>query len=235
MNNLKRISWLLNCQNRYGRVSSLIILLNICALTYWYRQALGGSLDQGDSIPWSSRRLARGDPSGDGDSNNLLTSSSTFVSEVTGKVDRLEVYRERKLLVRKTCEKYGLGNFTGHSVSNYKEMETNFPWPPEKSLMYQPTWHLLTAGFIRLHQVHGARSSFTWREKKFQPVDSTKPPSIFLSDLTELSLRQLWETPLCSPSLDTLSRDLCQPIGTSLNWPRNTPISTIITLLKFST
>ena len=61
-----------------------------------------------------------------------------------------EVYRERKLLVRKTCEKYGLGNFTGHSVSNYKEMETNFPWPPEKSLMYQPTWHLL---YCWLHKV----------------------------------------------------------------------------------
>ena len=56
---------------------------------YFFFQALGGSVDQGDSIPWSSRRLARGDPSGDGDSNNLLTSSSTFVSEVTGKVDRL--------------------------------------------------------------------------------------------------------------------------------------------------
>ena len=61
-----------------------------------------------------------------------------------------EVYRERKLLVRKTCEKYGLGNFTGQSVSNYKEMETNFPWPPEKSLMYQPTWHLL---YCWLHKV----------------------------------------------------------------------------------
>ena len=52
-------------------------------------QALGGTGDEGDSIPWSSRKLARGDPSGDGDSNNLMTSSSRLASEVIGKENRL--------------------------------------------------------------------------------------------------------------------------------------------------
>ena len=69
--------------------------------------------------------------------------------------ERLAVYRRRKARGSAACRKHGLGKFPGDPVRGspdplYKKMYQTFPWPPEKSLMYQEPWHLL---YCWIHKV----------------------------------------------------------------------------------
>ena len=77
-------------------------------------------------------------------------------------------------MIRRTCEKLRLGNFTSLSSdqvsSEYREAEERFPWPPEKSLMYQPSWNLL---YCWIHKV----ASSSWSEVFFYLKGKEVPPS----------------------------------------------------------
>ena len=89
-------------------------------------------------------------------------------------------------MIRRTCEKLGLGNSslasTDHISSQYKEAETNFPWPPEKSLMYQPSWNLL---YCWIHKV----ASSSWSEVFFYLKGKEVPPSRLHEATQYFSLR----------------------------------------------
>ena len=90
-------------------------------------------------------------------------------------------------MIRQTCHKYGLGNLTAASDkedtgSLYRTMETQFPWPPEKSLMLEPSWHLL---YCWIHKV----ASSSWSEVFFY-LKGKEVPSTRLHEATQyFSLR----------------------------------------------
>jgi len=89
---------------------------------------------------------------------------------------RLDLYKERKNLIQTTCTKYGLGklhqdlNLEISESSEYQKMERSFPWPPEKSLMYQDTWHLL---YCWIHKV----ASSSWSKVFFYLKGKEVPAS----------------------------------------------------------
>jgi len=122
------------------------------------------------------RRLARGEPSG-------WESTEQNQDGEENIINRLEIYRERKQNIRKICEKYGLGN-TRASIqikTKYKTMEDTFPWPTEKSLMLQPSWHLL---YCWIHKV----ASTSWSEVFFYlrvSIPFSVPPTNVSSVLGE--------------------------------------------------
>ena len=65
--------------------------------------------------------------------------------DAASREERLAVYRRRKARVSAACRRHGLGKFPGDPVQGepdqlYKKMYQTFPWPPEKSLMYQEPW-----------------------------------------------------------------------------------------------
>lgn len=135
--------------------------------------------DDGDVTRVYRRRLARGEPSGGG-----KTELSQVEEEAV--IMRLEIYRQRKQRVRKVCEKYGLGNTKASiQMSNdtkYKTMEDTFPWPPEKSLMLQPSWHLL---YCWIHKV----ASTSWSEVFFYLRGKEVPASRLHEATQYFSLR----------------------------------------------
>ena len=61
-------------------------------------------------------------------------------------------------------------------------MEDNFPWPPEKSLMLQPAWHLL---YCWIHKV----ASTSWSEVFFYLKGKEIPPSRLHEATQYFSLR----------------------------------------------
>ena len=96
-----------------------------------------------------------------------------------------EIYRDRKARIQQTCHRYGLGNFTSPSSqlgSDYRLMENQFPWPAEKSLMYQPRWNLLYCW------IHKAASS-SWSEVFFYLKGREVPPSRLHEATQYFSLR----------------------------------------------
>lgn len=92
---------------------------------------------------WRNRHLTRQEgSSGEERSRATERNQSTPASPL-----QLEIYRQRKLQIRSTCDKYGLSggsNATGAAGAGatYRDMQGSFPWPPEKSLMYQSNWRL---------------------------------------------------------------------------------------------
>jgi len=125
------------------------------------------------------RRLARGEPSG-------WESTEQNQDGEENIINRLEIYRERKQNIRKICEKYGLGNTRASiQISNetkYKTMEDTFPWPTEKSLMLQPSWHLL---YCWIHKV----ASTSWSEVFFYLRGKEVPASRLHEATQYFSLR----------------------------------------------
>lgn len=75
-------------------------------------------------------------------------------------------------MIKSTCKKYGLGKFhsEGSESSEYQRIEASFPWPPEKSLMYQDTWHLL---YCWIHKV----ASSSWSKVFFYLKGTDVPAS----------------------------------------------------------
>ena len=113
---------------------------------------------------------------------------------------RLDPYKERKRAIQNTGRKYGLGKFKSESLlhssnkptvylvpctlylvpctlhlvpctSKYQKMEMSFPWPPEKSLMYQDTWHLL---YCWIHKVASSSWSKVFFSLKGQEVPASR-------------------------------------------------------------
>jgi len=148
---------------------------------------------------WLNRRLAKGEPSGE-DSRTTQDILKLKVKEAKVKakgfnltIDKiakslpvydkisieskdisrsLELYKERKKMIKSTCKKYGLGKTHKNPIvdSEYRKMEANFPWPPEKSLMYQDTWHLL---YCWIHKV----ASSSWSKVFFHIKGMDVPAS----------------------------------------------------------
>ena len=56
-------------------------------------------------------------------------------------------------------------------TSKYQKMEMSFPWPPEKSLMYQDTWHLL---YCWIHKVASSSWSKVFFSLKGQEVPASR-------------------------------------------------------------
>jgi len=106
--------------------------------------------DDGDVTRVNRRRLARGEPSG-GENSEL-----SHVEEEESVIIRLEIYRQRKQRVRKT-------------------MEDTFPWPPEKSLMLQPSWHLLYCWIHKVASTSWSEVFFYLRGKRFPLADYMRP------------------------------------------------------------
>ena len=90
---------------------------------------------------WRNRHLTRQESStGEERARATERSKSAPASPL-----QLEIYKQRKLQIRSTCDKYGLtggSNATGAAGAAYRDMQGSFPWPTEKSLMYQSNWHL---------------------------------------------------------------------------------------------
>ena len=87
-------------------------------------------------------------------------------------------------MIKQTCQRYGLGNFTAASERgrDYRSMEDQFPWPVEKSLMYQSRWNLLYCW------IHKAASS-SWSEVFFT-LKGREVPASRLHEATQyFSLR----------------------------------------------
>ena len=88
-----------------------------------------------------------------------------------------ELYKERKLQISSTCRKYGLGKFPKDLESEedessaYQKMGDSFPWPPEKSLMYQEPWHLL---YCWIHKVASSSWSKVFFNLKGKEVPTTR-------------------------------------------------------------
>ena len=139
-----------------------------------------GGRGEAEEARWLHRRLAKGEPSGDegtkvqpsGDegteeredaTSRLIKISVTLPprgaavkeEDAAFREEMLAVYRRRKARVSAACRRHGLGKFPGDPVQGspdqlYKKMYQTFPWPPEKSLMYQEPWHLL---YCWIHKV----------------------------------------------------------------------------------
>ena len=138
-----------------------------------------GGQSEAEEARWLHRRLAKGEPSGDEGTKTLVGEEGTGEREdatsrlikisvtlpprgtvvkgedAASREDRLAVYRRRKARVSAACRRHGLGKFPGDPVQGepdqlYKKMYQTFPWPPEKSLMYQEPWHLL---YCWIHKV----------------------------------------------------------------------------------
>jgi len=151
-----------------------------------------------ESKKWTNRHLQKGEPSGEADRKDttieIVTESNEKDEKETvikisvtlasrGKrrnpiqANRLELYKARKLQISSTCRKYGLGMFPsrdldseGEETSVYKKMGDSYPWPPEKSLMYQEPWHLL---YCWIHKV----ASSSWSKVFFNLKGKEVPPS----------------------------------------------------------
>lgn len=89
---------------------------------------------------------------------------------------RLALYKERKVQISSTCRKYGLGKFPLQGDSEeedpdgYRAMGDSYPWPPEKSFMFQESWHLL---YCWIHKV----ASSSWSTVFFNLKGKDVPPS----------------------------------------------------------
>jgi len=98
------------------------------------------------------------------------------VSKIIKSENRIELYKDRKTQVSSTCRKYGLGKFPRDPESEdeesslYQKMGDTFPWPPEKSLMYQEPWHLL---YCWIHKV----ASSSWSKVFFNLKGKQVPTS----------------------------------------------------------
>ena len=146
---------------------------------------------EGEEAWWVNRRLARGEPSGEeateGEELEDNTIKAVKISvtlpskakwgerkEEPGKwEERMEVYRERKLQVSSVCREYGLGGFQEGEAGGsgeYRDMLRRFPWPPEKSLMYEAKWHLL---YCWIHKV----ASTSWSRVFLQLAGQQVPLS----------------------------------------------------------
>jgi len=116
---------------------------------------------------WLKRRLTKGEPSGEDAryAPHLNTTGSNQTSKEETLAGRLDIYKERKKTIQNTCKKYGLGKLKSYLSEpsddfKYQRMESRFPWPPEKSLMFQDSWHLL---YCWIHKV----ASSSWSKVFF--------------------------------------------------------------------
>eukprot|EP00092_Neocalanus_flemingeri_P001473 GFUD01001571.1.p1 GENE.GFUD01001571.1~~GFUD01001571.1.p1 ORF type:complete len:397 (+),score=102.82 GFUD01001571.1:352-1542(+) len=104
----------------------------------------------------------------------LKSTPSDTRTEIKNISERLDLYKERKQMIQTTCNKYGLGkhnkDLEKSEISEYQKMEASFPWPPEKSLMYQNTWNLL---YCWIHKV----ASSSWSKVFFYLKGKDVPAS----------------------------------------------------------
>jgi len=88
------------------------------------------------------------------------------LSNITYNQDNLlEIYKERKSLISKTCRRYKLGRFgeetkLKHEPNVYQEMENLQSIPVQNSLMWEQKWHML---YCWIHKV----ASSTWSQLFF--------------------------------------------------------------------
>lgn len=154
------------------------------------------SPDETNETKWLKRRLAKGEPSGEDARNTPVPTSeqkrnsdkgiNQQIKEIVLPLNdaklvqkmnsqRLDLYKDRKQMIKSTCKKYGLGKFhseqsEGSQSSEYQRVSASFPWPPEKSLMYQDTWHLL---YCWIHKV----ASSSWSKVFFYLKGTDVPAS----------------------------------------------------------
>lgn len=182
-----------------GCLSCIVILgLTVSFIFVSYKKP---SVSDSRETRWLNRRLAKGEPSGEDETNpktesknklrstteenknskisykqNISTSKNIYNSidmETKDNSGRLDLYKERNQMIQTTCRKYGLGKLhqsTESESSEYKKMESSFPWPPEKSLMYQDTWHML---YCWIHKV----ASSSWSKVFFYLKGKEVPAS----------------------------------------------------------
>lgn len=158
-----------------------------------------------DSVNYKNRRLKNG-PSGselqttaasteaenkdrEGVEKNIKISvtlaSRDKKQRLTKKINskKIALYKERKAQISSTCRRYGLGRFPKVEESEeeesgfYQSMEASYPWPPEKSLMYQEPWHLL---YCWVHKV----ASSSW-SKVFFNLQGKEVPTIRLHEAAQ--------------------------------------------------
>jgi len=111
---------------------------------------------------------------------NQMKANISFDGAISTEKDiseRLDLYKARKNLIQSACKKYGLGSYqqdlsvdTSHQ-NQYQNMEASFPWPPEKSLMYQSTWHLL---YCWIHKVASSSWSKVFYYLKGKDVPASR-------------------------------------------------------------
>lgn len=156
------------CSRSCGYILTVGLTAFLLFLIITYEKS---SSDEGAEIKWLKRHLTKGEPSGEDARYTQKTYANSTTQSLpdnianlnqTSQKERLDLYKERKKVIHTTCKKYGLGKLKNDLVEDFKyqNMEKSFPWPPEKSLMYQDTWHLL---YCWIHKV----ASSSWSKVFF--------------------------------------------------------------------
>jgi len=161
-------------------------LVALCLLIYIAFE--NSSANDKSEIRWINRHLTKGEPSGEDSRNEDPHTSAARAHNSSGStgnlstrkdnifVQRLDIYKERKHMIRTTCDRYGLGKSDSDTqesdeYSKYQKMEKEFPWPPQKSLMYQSSWHLL---YCWIHKVASSSWSKVFFHLKGLDVPSSR-------------------------------------------------------------
>lgn len=175
---------------RYSRSCGCLLTVGLtaCFLFIIITYEKSSASEETETI-WLKRHLTKGEPSGEDARNtqktlisNIPYKNSTISRLLPDESEnsnestffrRLDLYKERKRVILNTCRKYGLGKLKSEPVddSKYQKMEMNFPWPPEKSLMYQDTWNLL---YCWIHKVASSSWSKVFFSLKGQEVPASR-------------------------------------------------------------
>jgi len=123
---------------------------------------------------------------------------------------QLALYKKRKEQISSTCRMFGLGRFPREEETEeaesvlYQSMEASYPWPPEKSLMHQESWHLLYCWVHKVASTSWSKIFFNLQGKEVPTIrlheaaqqfsiDSSRLPGAISNSLVFLTVRHPFE------------------------------------------